>query len=178
MLVSKMMRYLILAIGSFLMSPELAFAAESMPTIVIIDFALRDDMVPGPGGKAPGADEVSRRTEELRKYFVEILERSDKYQLIELDRESDAYKALVESHGRLFECKRCIVTFGRAVHSDYVLHGWVQRVSNLIINLNVEILDSESGKVYDRASVDTRGNTDKSWQDGVSFLKRHLEYDL
>lgn len=160
------------------LSTGLNAASESVPSIVVIDFALQDDMVPGPGRRAPGAEDLARRVDMLRDYFLDAVRQSDKYRLLELDRESDEYKALLRSHGRLFQCKQCIASYGRLVHSDYILHGWVQRVSNLIINFNVEILESKSGKVYDRASIDTRGNTDKSWMDGASFLKRHLIYGL
>lgn len=174
----KRARFPLFFVGLFFAWVGVVSANESLPTITVVDFYLRDDMVPGPGGKAPGADEVARRTEMVRDYFVDKLSNSTKYRLIQLNRDSEEYKALIESHGRLYQCKRCISSYGRAVNSDYVLHGWVQRVSNLIINLNVEILHSETGKVYDRASVDTRGNTDKTWLDGVSYLERHMEYGL
>jgi len=155
-----------------------AAAEPDKPTIVAVDFALQDDMVPGPGGKAPGAAAVARRTAMLREYFVDALADSETFELIPLERGGDALNALAASRGRLFECKHCLVAFGRELGADYVLHGWVQRVSNLIINLNVEILEVSSGKVYDRASVDTRGNTDKSWRDGASYLLRHLQREL
>jgi hypothetical protein len=171
-------RVLLLFATLFLLSIQTVSAEESLPSIVVIDFTLQDDMVPGPGMKAPGADDVARRTKMIRDYFVSKLKKSRKYRLIGLDRDTEEYQDLLNSHGRLFQCKRCIVTYGRDIKSDYVLHGWVQRVSNLIINFNVEILHSESGKVYDRATIDTRGNTDKSWMDGVSYLERHLLYGL
>ncbi|NNM00607.1 MAG: DUF2380 domain-containing protein [Gammaproteobacteria bacterium] len=155
-----------------------ARAAASPPSIVAIDFALRDDMTPGPGGKAPGAADVARRTRMIRDFFAEQLAGSENFTQLALERDSDSYRELMNASGRLFECKRCIVKYGEQLGSDYVLHGWVQRVSNLIINLNVEILEVASGKVYDRATVDTRGNTDKTWMDGASYLLRHLRHEL
>lgn len=155
------------------------FAAdESAPTIVVTRFFLQDDMRPGPGGRAPGAEGVARRTEALARQVREALEASDRYRVLELDYDSDAYQAFEESSGRVFECKSCVAELGKAVGSDLVAHGWVQRVSNLIINFNVEIIDSDTGKVYDRATVDTRGNTDKSWHDGGDYLLRHLNFEL
>ncbi len=153
-------------------------AAETPPTIVVIDFSLRDDMVPGPGRKAPGAEAVARRTIMLRDWFIDKLQNSANYELIEIDRENEDYKQFLKSRGALYDCKECISSYAATLNTDYVLHGWVQRVSNLIINFNVEILEVKSGKVYDRSSVDTRGNTDKSWLDGVSYLQRHLRYEL
>ncbi len=149
-------------------------AAAAEPTIVVIDFALQDDMQPAPGTPAPGAEAVQRRTRDLGEYFRRLAAESTRYELVALDRDAPAYRRLQQSSGRLFQCKHCIVAFGREIGADYVLHGWVQRVSNLIINMNVEILEVASGRVLDRASVDTRGNTDKSWLDGASYLSRHM----
>lgn len=155
-----------------------AEAGGAAGTIVVTEFALQDDMVPGPGGRAPGGEAVARRTAELATYVRDAMEQSDRYRLVPLDTDSEAYRRFENSSGRVFECKRCVAELGRDLGTDFVAHGWVQRVSNLIINLNVEIIDVDTGRVYDRATVDTRGNTDKSWRDGASYLLRHLEHAL
>ena len=51
--------------------------------------------------------------------------------------------------------------------------GWVQKVSNLILNLNLQVRDVESGAIVSAASVDIRGNTDKSWRRGAIYLLEH-----
>lgn len=153
-------------------------SAASAGTIVVTEFALQDDMVPGPGGRAPGGEAVARRTAELASYVRDAMAASDRYRLVPLDTGSDAYRRFENASGRVFECKRCVAELGRALGTEFVAHGWVQRVSNLIINLNVEIIDVDTGRVYDRATVDTRGNTDKSWRDGASYLLRHLQHTL
>jgi hypothetical protein len=50
----------------------------------------------------------------------------------------------------------------------------VQKVSNLILNLNIEIRDASTGRAVLAKSVDRRGNTDQSWQRGVDFLVRDM----
>ena len=51
---------------------------------------------------------------------------------------------------------------------------WVQKVSNLINNINLEVR-SESGVTRYRGSVDIRGNTDESWLRGVRRLAENLD---
>ena len=51
---------------------------------------------------------------------------------------------------------------------------WVQKVSNLILNINLEVR-SESGAMRYRGSVDIRGNTDESWLRGARRLAQNLD---
>ena len=43
----------------------------------------------------------------------------------------------------------------------------MQKVSNLILNINIYVRDAETGDLVAAASADIRGNTDKSWSRGV-----------
>jgi hypothetical protein len=72
-------------------------------TIVVTEFALQDDMVPGPGGRAPGGEAVARRTAELAAYVRDAMAASDRYRLVPLDTDSDAYRRFENSSGRVFE---------------------------------------------------------------------------
>jgi hypothetical protein len=47
---------------------------------------------------------------------------------------------------------------------------WVQKISNLILNINLRIEVTASGQVVFQRSVDIRGNTDQSWRRGVDAL--------
>ncbi len=56
--------------------------------------------------------------------------------------------------------------------ADLAAYGWVQNVSNLILNINLVIEDAATGKRLNAASVDIRGNTDESWDRGLRYLVR------
>ena len=62
----------------------------------------------------------------------------------------------------------------RRSSGDRVLVGWVQKVSNLILNLSIQIEDTATGAVIFVTSVDMRGNTDESWRRSVSYLVRQM----
>ena len=49
----------------------------------------------------------------------------------------------------------------------------MQKVSNLILNENVYINETQTGGVYFGQSVDIRGNTDESWVRGIRYLLRY-----
>src|SRR5207253_3702783 len=78
------------------------------------------------------------------------------------------------SETQLHACNGCELDIARLLHADRVLIGWVQKVSNLILNINIQIEDAASGDVLLNKSVDLRGNTDETWRRGVSFLVRSM----
>ena len=75
----------------------------------------------------------------------------------------------------LVDCNGCEREIARAANAERVLVAWVQRVSNLILNINIEIRDVATGKVVLAKSVDLRGNTDVTWQRGIDFLVRDIK---
>jgi hypothetical protein len=69
-------------------------------------------------------------------------------------------------------CKGCDVDLAREAGATISVTGWVQKVSNLILNINLVARDVPTGQVIDAGSVDIRGNTDESWSRGLSYLLR------
>ncbi len=67
-------------------------------------------------------------------------------------------------------CNGCELDLARQLGAQQVAYGWVQKVSNLILNVNVVIEDAETGRPLHAESVDIRGNTDESWQRGLRYL--------
>jgi hypothetical protein len=51
---------------------------------------------------------------------------------------------------------------------------WVQKVSELILNLNVQIYDVKADRVLFSKSVDMRGNENQSWTRAVRYLVRDM----
>jgi hypothetical protein len=70
-------------------------------------------------------------------------------------------------------CNGCPRKFAQMVGASWAAWGTVQKVSNLILNINVYMEDAESGKMKFARSVDIRGNTDESWRRGLDYLLRN-----
>lgn len=70
-------------------------------------------------------------------------------------------------------CNGCELRLGRELGADYTLVGEVQKVSNLIISMNLVLRDARTGAAIRAAAVDIRGNTDTSWKRGFSYLLRN-----
>jgi hypothetical protein len=73
----------------------------------------------------------------------------------------------------LWSCNGCDVEIARKAGARVSVIGWVQKVSNLILNLNVVIRDVGTGQRIAAGSVDIRGDTDESWRRGLAYLLRN-----
>jgi hypothetical protein len=86
-------------------------------------------------------------------------------------------KARIDKAAPLTRCNGCEADIARELGADLAVTGVIQKVSNLILNFNVAILDARTGAPLRAASVDIRGNTDESWRRGVSYLVRNRLLD-
>lgn len=73
------------------------------------------------------------------------------------------------------DCYGCEVRMAAKLGADYVLVGEVQKVSNLILAMNLVMRDVRTAEMVRGMSVDIRSNTDETWLRGVRYiLKNHF----
>lgn len=70
-------------------------------------------------------------------------------------------------------CYGCEVRMAAKIKADYVVTGLVQKVSNLILSMNLVMREVPSGKIVRARSVDIRSNTDDSWQRGMRYILKN-----
>ena len=76
----------------------------------------------------------------------------------------------VERIGYLRGCNGCELKIAARIGADLAGLGWVQKVSNLILNINLQVREVATGRLVYAGTVDIRGNTDESWRRGVLYL--------
>ncbi|MDT8858108.1 DUF3280 domain-containing protein [Paracoccaceae bacterium Fryx2] len=73
------------------------------------------------------------------------------------------------------DCYGCEVRMAAKLGADYVLVGEVQKVSNLILSMNLVMRDVKTSEMVRGMSVDIRSNTDETWLRGIRYiLKNHF----
>ncbi|MGN2391336.1 DUF3280 domain-containing protein [Pelomicrobium sp. G1] len=147
-----------------------AYAAPAGPvkSVAVMDFEIIDDS----GDQAS----VSAQRERLAMISRQLREELSQAGLCRVLDNGPA-QALIEKYKasqELRQCNGCELDIGKALGADLVALAWVQKVSNLILNINVEIKDVATGATRLNKSVDIRGNTDTSWRRGVSYLVRDM----
>lgn len=144
----------------------LAASAVTVKRVAVLDIELlKPDYYPSP--HKPTADE-QRRVDMVADLLRARLSQ-DGYEVVP----GDATRAAIRNADPdqyLHQCNGCERDIGGTLGADWVLVGWVQLVSNLIINLNVLVLDVSSGNSVGKAFVDLRGNTDRSWRHATEYL--------
>jgi len=134
--------------------------AAGPPRIAVFDFELMNT------SPAPSTAEELARTRRLGEQLRAALQNSGKYQVVDIG----PVRAEAEKNGSLRNCNGCELPLARRVGAALVAYGWVQKVSNLILNINLVIEDVAAEKTVKAGSVDIRGNTDESWSRGLKYL--------
>jgi hypothetical protein len=140
----------------------------ALKTLAILDFELIDDQQ----ALAPASVEYERLdaiSEQLREEFAK-----NRFYSVVDNAPATALIKRYQSTQSLRSCNGCELDIARALGADRVLIGWVQKVSNLILNINIQIEDAASGAVLLNKSVDLRGNTDETWRRGISYMVRDM----
>jgi Protein of unknown function (DUF2380) len=86
-------------------------------------------------------------------------------------------RARIDKAAPLTRCNGCDLDFARELGAELAVTGFVQKVSNLILNINVTVRAVRDGQAVRAGSVDIRGNTDESWSRGISYLVRNRLFD-
>ena len=115
---------------------------------------------------ASSTPEELERTHALGRQLREALSRSGRYRVVDLA----PVQAALDRAPELRNCNGCELPLAREAGARQAAVAWVQKVSNLILNINLKIEDTTTGARIRAGSVDIRGNTDESWTRGLRFL--------
>jgi hypothetical protein len=156
------MRALMIIAALLLIGPV---ARADPPKLAVFDFELIDTSLPGEFyGSKPEEARLERIGEQLRKELAD----SGRFQVLDIAPVRDAAR-----HANLQACGGCDLKLAAQLGADLEITGLVQKVSNLIVNLNIYLRDVKTGALVTAASADMRGNTDESWTRTMSYLIRN-----
>jgi hypothetical protein len=148
--------------------PETATTAQ-LRSLAVLDFELIDDQN-NPLTKAAQELRLRRATQQLQSELSE----QHLYRIVDPAPSEELQRKLRSQQEFLHRCDDCAVQIGQLLGADLVMSTWVQKVSELILNLNVQITDVKARKLILSKSVDMRGNEDQSWTRAVHYLVRDM----
>jgi hypothetical protein len=147
-------------------APVLAQAPSAPPKVAVFDFELLDTSLQG---EVDGArDDEKARLMQVGDQLRKGLADSGKFIIVDI---APVNAAAHEKH--LQACGGCDVQFAQDLGADLSITGEVQKVSNLILNMNVYLRNAHTGRLVTSMSADFRSNTDESWARAMSFLLRN-----
>jgi hypothetical protein len=82
-------------------------------------------------------------------------------------------RAEIERVANIAKCYGCDTRIAAKLGADYALVGEVQKTSNLILALNLQLRSAETGEMVKGGVVDIRGNTDETWERGMRYILKN-----
>ena len=154
----------VLLVAAVLVAP--IRVAEAGPRVAVLDVELlKADYL-------PNADRIMPEERQRLDMVAELVRdrlRVEGYDVVPA--EQTAAAVLAADPGQyLHSCNGCERRIARDLGADWVVVGWIQFVSYLILNLNVLVIDVETGGPVAHAFVDLRGNTDRSWRRATTYM--------
>ena len=141
-------------------------AAAGPPKVAVFDFELVDTSLQGEvdGPRPDEQGRLMRAGDQLRQALTE----SGRFVVLDIAPVNAA------AHGsNLQACGSCDVQYAQALGADLAITGVVQKVSNLILNMNIYLRDVHTGRLITPMTADLRGNTDESWSRAMNYLLRN-----
>jgi hypothetical protein len=138
--------------------------ADDRPRVAFFGFALINTSL-----------EPTRPAEEARLRMLDDLLRqrlnaSGRFSLVGIPPE---LQQEIASGAEIRDCNGCERGYARRAGADWAAWGTVQKVSKLILNINLYMEDARTGRLEFAKSVDIRGNTDEAWRHGLDYMLRH-----
>jgi hypothetical protein len=106
----------------------------------------------------------------IASLFKAKLEASGRYTFVSIPADAAGKIAAGPEVGA---CGGCEFGYGKELGADYAAWIVVQKVSDLILNINVYMADVATRKLAFVHSVDIRGDTDESWTRGITYLVKN-----
>ncbi|MBZ8142228.1 hypothetical protein CLD22_20280 [Rubrivivax gelatinosus] len=144
-------------------------AQPAVPALVVLDVEIVDEH----HNPATVADQQRRLADagvQLRRELADACV----YRVVDAAPAAALVERLRAQQEYLYRCDDCADQVGRALGARLVMTAWVQKVSELILNVNLQVRDVDTGRLVLAKSADMRGNRDESWRRAVHFLVRDI----
>lgn len=152
------------AVAALLGAAVPAAASGGGPKVVFLGFELIDTSL------EPVSAVERVRIAMLDDLFRDRIGHSHRFRLVPVP---PAVQRKIAVGAPISGCNGCERELAKSAGGDWAAWGTVQKVSDLILNINVYMEDAGSGKMQFVKSVDIRGNTDQSWTRGLYYLIRN-----
>lgn len=98
-----------------------------------------------------------------------LLAKDERYEVVDLT----PYEKEVEAASPFSKCNGCEADLAKKFGADLAVTGYVDKLSDSLISLQLFARDAQSGQLTKSMSAEIRGNTDELWLHGIRYLWRN-----
>ena len=139
-----------------------AFAATKA---AVFPFDLHDAQQDGEVVPQYNPDDL-RRLKLIADELKTLMQKDGKYAVVDLSSKQKE----IEAAAPFNQCNGCEVPIAKEAGADIVVTGYVDKVSDALINLAIVARDTKTGALTKTMSASINGNTDDLWLHGVRYL--------
>ncbi len=132
----------------------------------VFDFEWIDTSLEGAMGGL--RQDEQQRLQELGERLRRALAASGRFEPVDITPVAEEAR-----HLNLQACGGCDARLARGLGAQLAITGTVQKVSNLILNINIYTRDATTGRLIAVSSADMRGNTEESWFRTLDWLVKN-----
>lgn len=141
-------------------------ASDQVKTVALLGVQFLNDHA----DLEPTTDAERARLASIGRLFKSELEDSGRYKFVGVPAD---VAAKIAAGPQIGNCGGCAFDYGKQLGAEFAAWIVVQKVSDLILNVNVYMADVTARKLAFVHSVDLRGNTDESWARGITYLVKN-----
>jgi len=157
---------------SLAIEPSRAAEPTALKTLVVLPFEIQDT-----SGEVGPADRHDAMLGRLTALVRDAIAAGQLYRVQPKDLTDRAVEA-VNANTFLRNCNGCEVDIAKRLNANYVLVGWIYKVSTLILALHVNVKDAMTGKTIYARAFDFRGDNDEAYARAAKALVRSLAEEL
>ena len=146
------------------MSAVPSAAADDIPQVALLGFQLINTSL------EPTTPAENQRIHMLDDLLQQKLEASGRFKVVPIP--SDLRQEITAGP-EISNCNGCQLDWARKVGADWAAWGTVQKVSNLILNINVFMEDARTGNRNSSRALIFAATRMSSWRRGLDYLLRH-----
>jgi TolB-like protein len=142
--------------------------AATAPTVAVFPFELMDS-------SQEGELFVKVRPEETKRLAALVddlkarLTTSGQFEVVGVEPLAAELKAAAP----LYSCNGCELNLAKKSGAKLVMLGLVQKFSDTLLAINVQVVDAETGMLKGSYSAGVQGNTDEAWLRGLGYIVRN-----
>ena len=145
-----------------------AGAENAVPHVAFFGFQLINTSL------EPTTESELRRIGMLDELFRQRLDDSGRFMIVPIPPDTQQH---IAAGPEISGCNGCERDYAKSIGANWAAWGTVQKVSNLILNINLYMEDAASGQLEFVKSVDIRGDNDESWRHGLDYMLRHYLFE-
>jgi len=155
-----MMRFLFALVAMLMVTPAYAVTKAAVFPFDFHDAQQEGELFP------QNDPEDLRRLQLVADELKSLMQNDGRYEVVDLSTKAKE----IEAASPFYKCDGCEAPIAKDAGADISVTGYVDKLSNASLNLQIVVRDAKTGQLTKTMSAAINGNSDDLWLRGVRYL--------